>query len=355
MINRTAMHHGIVTNRKTGEIRLIDEPTPPIPKFLTLADARKHENGTKLELHFRISENGKNFNMVFSKAVSDSAVHAAVMEEESATLDEFPEWIGDFYFDDSMRQFLSICSASMKAGRILNVAAFGDSGAGKTTLFQKFAQHEGYKFVRINCALMSDTQEWFGTLGAVSGSTVFTHSPFIEALQAGGHVIILDEFNRIEPWVANALFPLLDDARATTFRDMAFAAAPPLLFAMTMNIGEHFTGTFSIDAALKNRAAMAIHVEFPSPDREVQILRRRYDTLSPTNASSIVKVMQALRKTAREGNLSIDLSPRTSLNIASIVILGCKISEAFHYGVINLAEEHERKALLDTLNIVMRG
>lgn len=219
----------------------------------------------------------------------------------------------------------------------------GPSGYGKTSLAEALADISDRSFVRINCAVVRDPEEWFGYREARGGSTEFDETEFSAALAKGKTVICLDEVNRLEPWLLNALFPLLDDARATTVHGKRFTVAPDTVFVLTINQGMQYTGTFQLDEAFSNRADIVIKVGPLPMDAEVRVLTAM--GADETTGQKIVNVMTALRN-----KVNIDCSTRASKNVAKLVTCGMSLSDAFAFVITNRIEDQsEAKVAIDVI------
>lgn len=238
-----------------------------------------------------------------------------------------------------------------RPARAVKIMMVGPSGYGKTTLPKVFAQVGGYAFMRMNCATVRDPEEWFGYREAKDGSTVFVRSQFAKALEKGHLVVVLDEFNRLEPWLHNTLFPLLDDDGATLVHDEKFTIGPNVIVVGTMNIGYKYTGVFELDEALLNRFEFLLEVG-PMPHmEEVKVLRKR-TAIDEERANVIVKTSNTLRQN------DIVCSTRTSLLIANMVMAGMSIREGFESAVIrripsDSSGNNLRKSVVDLVNVAV--
>lgn len=231
----------------------------------------------------------------------------------------------------------------------VRVLMVGPSGYGKTTLPQKYAAARGMGYFRMNCASVRDPEEWFGYREARDGTTEFVPSEFIKRVVAGNCVVVLDEFNRLEQWLSNTLYPLLDDDAATTINNQVFRVGPNVLFVMTINLGFQFTGTFTLDAALTNRVDMFCEVGPLPPAIEARVLVSN-DGVSEADAAVIVEVAGLIRKIG-----GVECSTRTTRQVARLVVAGSTVRAAFQHAVVmrcradaNLADQ--AKQVVDLVN-----
>lgn len=232
--------------------------------------------------------------------------------------------------------------------RAVKVMMVGPSGYGKTTLPKLFAQAVGLGFMRMNCAKIRDPEEWFGYREARDGSTVFVRSQFASMVEAGNCVVVLDEFNRLEPWLHNTLFPLLDDDGCTVVHDETFRIGPNVIMVGTINTGYKYTGVFELDEALMNRFEFILEVG-PLPSREeVRVLCQR-TKVDKSKAETIVEMANILREN------EVVCSTRTSLLVASMVVSGMTVREAYESAVVrripaDTTGSNQRKKVVDLVN-----
>ena len=214
-------------------------------------------------------------------------------------------------------------------------------------------------FLRWDCATVRDPEEFFGYRGAVDGSTMstegetfFAESEFTKVVQEGNAVIVLDELNRIDPYISNILFPLLDHAGKTSVAGHEVIVGPNIMFFATVNLGFQFTGTFTLDAALTNRFAAKILVNSLPAHIEAKILVAR-GGVDFEVANKIVKLMQGLRVLNNKDQLSVDASTRVSIQISELVGCGLDLKSSLTYVVINGISDEEAKLVIDQLGFVL--
>jgi MoxR-like ATPase len=282
-----------------------------------------------------------------------------------------------FIFADSRLSLSSVNSVSEKAGMFVkrgdwtlfdairtmaqdsaaNILMVGPSGTGKTSIPEAYAQTKGMPTYTIDCATIRDPEEWFGYREAVDGSTKFVKSTFIEAVEAGNTVIILDEFNRIEPWLHNSIYALLDHRRQTNVHGEMVKVGKGTIFAATANVGSAFTGTFTLDAALTNRFDATIFTSFLDNKIEAKLLIGRTE-LDEVSVDVIIQVMSFLRKLESQGTeLSIDISTRTSLKIANLVKHSeLPFKKILDYVILSLIEDAATvKVIMDGVNPIINS
>lgn len=228
---------------------------------------------------------------------------------------------------------------SLRDDETANILMVGPSGCGKTSIPAAYAKYADMDVIRMNCAAVRDPEEWFGYREAVEGSTEFIPTEFTKKVRQGNTIIILDEFNRVEPWLHNTLLPLLDHDRRTIVHNEEIKCGPKTVFVATMNIGANFTGTFMLDAAILNRFDAVINVETLTPAVEVKLLVDRTGITNDT-AGMIVRILNKLRSNDDIKESGVDVSARSALKVAKLVAGGLiDIRTSVGYVVLNLIED----------------
>jgi MoxR-like ATPase len=277
------------------------------------------------------------------------------------------EWVNGIWVQPDMRGIFPIANNVIELGQHINILLTGPSGYGKTTFFQALADYLEIPLLYVNCATITDTKAWFGTHEARDGSTHFMPSEFTKFIEKGNCVIVLDEANRLEPWLSNSLMPILDHRRQTEVHGRTITAAPGIVFGLTMNIGARYAGVSVVDAAFMNRVDIGAEVEAPPPAIERLILDGRYGMMksvphTPTGRANgerinlgqrdieaIVSVVNELRQFVERNEANLDVSTRTSNKVAKLMTWGATIADAFRFVVVFAADVDTRKGVLDIL------
>lgn len=193
-----------------------------------------------------------------------------------------------------------------------NILMVGPSGTGKTSLPKAFAESKGMAFYKMDCALVADPEEFFGRREAKDGTTYFEKSEFLKVAEAGNAVIVLDEFNRLQPWLVNGLYGFLDDTHSSG----DFKLGENVIFFATMNLGSRFTGTFVMDAAMTNRFDAVLEVTYPPQDVEEAIIKERVPELDSGMRTAVVNLIQKSREFENKNQTGLDVSVRSTLRLA---------------------------------------
>lgn len=173
----------------------------------------------------------------------------------------------------------------------------GPHGAGKTEMAMQFAARHKKPMLIMDCANLKEPRDWFGYKTIVGGEVVWHESQFDKVLSAGGHVILLDEVNRVHPSVMNTLLPILDGRGFTYLEEKGgcITVGPNTVFFSTMNEGASYTGTSACDIALRDRLGQRIvEVTYLPKDREVKVLVDRTG-IDARKAASLVDIANQIR------------------------------------------------------------
>jgi hypothetical protein len=158
-----------------------------------------------------------------------------------------------------------------------NVNLVGPHGCGKTELAIQFAARANSPMLIMDCANLREARDWFGYKTAREGTVYWQESQFVRAVEAGGHVVLLDELNRANPHILNTLMPLLDGRRFTFLEEKGdkICVGPGTVFFATMNEGAGYTGTTTIDRALRDRFPRRLELTYLGEKDEVKLLVNR--------------------------------------------------------------------------------
>lgn len=250
-----------------------------------------------------------------------------------------------FYFEKEVNQSLFLAKNHLDYTGYSNFLIVGTSGYGKTSIAKHVADKLNMKFVKVDMSLITEPQEFFGSMALVNGSTEFIETPFAKAIKEGNHVVLLDEINRAYPNIMNPLLALLDDTRSATYNGVTYNVAPNTMFIITANIGNKFTGTFQADAALMNRMNYVASVGNIPSHVESNIYVSRTG-ISKETAESIVKLLTEMRLTLSESN--IDFSPRLGIAICFACQFGFSIRSAV-LSCLNFVGVQEKRHIIDIL------
>lgn len=212
----------------------------------------------------------------------------------------------------------------------VNILVTGNQGCGKSSLVRQFAGIYNRPMATFQVGLLSESGELFGQQRLKDGETFYKEFLFPDAIQTPGCVIHLEEINRSEsPHALNELFSILSENRCIWIDELGFVqVAPQVVFIATMNEGDEFTGTDSLDAALRDRF-YRIHLEYLPLDVEQEVLIRKTG-IDEKKAKQVLSIIGRIRNNEQA---DLNISIRHSLMIAELVSLGSSLKEALIYGL----------------------
>jgi MoxR-like ATPase len=194
-----------------------------------------------------------------------------------------------------------------------SVLAEGPAGVGKTQLAKTVAAVTGSPLIRLQCyegldegkALYewdyrkqllrlqlsgAEPSSWAAAQSELYSEDFLLPRPLLQALLSEAPVVLLvDEVDRLEVETEALLLEVLAEGQVTipelgTMR----ARSQPLVF-LTSN------GTRELSEALQRRC-LFLHLDYPTPDREAQILQLRVPGLDAALAAHIARVVASLRQ-----------------------------------------------------------
>jgi Holliday junction resolvasome RuvABC ATP-dependent DNA helicase subunit len=206
-----------------------------------------------------------------------------------------------------------------------NVRLIGPHGCGKTELAIQFAGRLGLPLLIMDCANLREARDWFGYKTAKDGTVYWHESQFVRAVEAGNHIILLDELNRANPHLLNTLMPLLDARRFTYLEEKGdkISVGPGTVFFASMNEGAGYTGTSALDRAIRDRFPRIIEMTYLGEDDEINLLVRRVG-VSEEIATRLVQMANKIRQdaTGLSATLTESMSTRQLLAAAHDFAIG---------------------------------
>jgi MoxR-like ATPase len=188
----------------------------------------------------------------------------------------------------------------------------GEVGVGKTEIAKVLAAVLGRELIRLQCYEGIDTNqamyEWDyarqllhiralsehaaagpGVVEQLFGPAFLLERPLLRAVRAGERaVLLIDEVDRSDDEFEAFLLELLSDFQISIPEIGTVAAATPPLVVLTSN------RTRELHDALKRRC-MYHWIDYPAPDREVEIVLLRAPGVAETLARKVVDTVTRLR------------------------------------------------------------
>jgi nitric oxide reductase NorQ protein len=138
-------------------------------------------------------------------------------------------------------------------------------------------------------------------------------------------VILLDELNRANPNLLNTLMPILDDRRFTYLEERGdkIIVGPGTVFFASMNEGASYTGTSTLDRAIRDRFPRHVELTYLGEKDETQLVQRRTG-VSKDIAARLVQTANKIRQdaTGLSATLTESLSTRQLLAAAHDFAIG---------------------------------
>ncbi len=188
----------------------------------------------------------------------------------------------------------------------------GEAGVGKTEVGKVLASGLGRRLIRLQCYegldLATAVYEWdyprqileirlaeAEGRASAARARIYTEDflikrPLLEAITSDGPpVLLIDEVDRADEEFEAYLLELLSDFQVTVPELRTFRAATPPPVVVTSN------RTREVHDALKRRC-LYHWIDYPSAERELEIVARRLPEVPERLARSVVAVVQALRR-----------------------------------------------------------
>lgn len=274
----------------------------------------------------------KNYNVAKRSSKAKESIIQNILDEISSKYPT-PNISTGFYIEDKHWNFLVRNILKHK-----NTMLVGPTGTGKTEIIMRICESLGIPCRVYDMGSMMDPlTDLLGShrLGK-SGESVFDYSKFVEDVQTPG-VILLDELSRAPQQTNNILFPCLDLRRelpvdiADSKSKRRIKINPEVTFIATANIGQEYSGTSDLDAALTNRFT-CLQVDYLPENIETSVLCVRTN-ISMEYSQKIVSVANLLRQRYFEGNLSKPISTRETISTAEMFVDGFDIMDAIDFGM----------------------
>lgn len=238
-----------------------------------------------------------------------------------------------------------------KRGDYLVLTMHGPHGSGKTDAGEFLAKRAGLPYVKVDAKSMVDAEAWFGTRGAVEGSTFYHPSEFVLGLQRAC-VIQIDEYTRVTNEVRDVLNPFMDGTRSVLnpITGDRIVLHPECIVILSGNVGFKYTGVFDVDPATTSRLAV-INIDYPEPDVEKAIIAEH----TGIDAAVIERLVNLGQETRSNPKFEA-VSTRQLIQTAVLVRDGLDETEAVEAKIINAASDQgDGASLRSRLNTLWGG
>jgi MoxR-like ATPase len=186
-------------------------------------------------------------------------------------------------------------------------------GVGKTMLAKSLARATGCTFKRIQFTpdLLPSDVTGVSIYNQRTGEFEFRAGPIV------AHVVLADEINRATPKTQSALLEAMEEHQVTV-EGITRPLPVPFMVLATQNPIE-YEGTFPLPEAQLDRFLLRIHLGYPAPADEVNVLQRQMlrhpiEDLAPVTSSSELQQLQF-------GVRSVHVEPQLQRYIVHLVNL----------------------------------
>ncbi|HSC38644.1 MAG TPA: MoxR family ATPase [Chitinophagaceae bacterium] len=107
------------------------------------------------------------------------------------------------------------------------------------------------------------------------------------------NIVLIDEINRAPAKTQSALFEVMEE-RQVTIDGRTYPMSSPFIVVATQNPVEH-EGTYRLPEAQLDRFLFKIHVPYPTPEEEVQILNGHHRMGQASQLDPVNKILDAAR------------------------------------------------------------
>lgn len=240
----------------------------------------------------------------------------------------------------------------------INTMILGPTGSGKTSCIKLVCNKLRIPLHIFDMGSMIDPiSSLLGVHRLEGGKSIFDYAKFTQVIQEPC-VILLDELNRASLACNNVLFPCLDDRRKLSIEIACgkgireIKVNPEVTFIATANIGSEYSGTNAMDRALVNRFFPLELGCIPTKEEEQVLIKRT--GIDAKSSELIVKVANNIRSLSKKEEISVSLSIRETIMVATLVSDGWDLGKAMEMVYLPLYEgtktENERGTVYKTIS-----
>jgi len=240
-----------------------------------------------------------------------------------------------------------------------NVLLVGPAGTGKSTLLRRILDDRKQPFYMINLNGEVSVDDLVGVKDLVvdtkTGSTITSFNPGVLTLaMREGKPLIIDELDAATPDVLFVMQGILEGQPLVLTKCGSEIVTPQSGFmvgatANTIGKGDDtgmYAGTNVLNEAFLDRFAVVMRTWYMPEREEVTVLSKRMG-LHAKIADRIVKIATGARAAMREGSLFSTFSTRKCLAMASLVVKGVEIGDAFRVTCLSKVVADDAKLLCE--------
>jgi len=232
--------------------------------------------------------------------------------------------------------------------RGLPVMLKGPTGCGKTRLVEYLAHRVGVPLYTVSCHEDMTASDLLGRYVLTGGNTEWVDGPLTRAVREGG-ICYLDEIVEARQDATVAIHSLADHRRELNIERLGgerLIAAPG--FQLVVSYTPGYQSVLKDLKASTRQRMVAIELDFPAPEIELQILREEA-RVEPQVAEDLVRLGQSVRR-VRDAGLREAASTRTLIAAAALIDEGLSFRDAAIAAIAGpLTDDAELRAGLITM------
>lgn len=190
--------------------------------------------------------------------------------------------------DDCKKQLISgmyrLISNSRSKPVVLML--YGPSGVGKTESAKSISKTMGGELLRVQFSMMQTTEAYNYVFGAEHSKSSFAK----DMMARESNVILIDEFDKVNPAFYNAFYELFDEGKyVDTNYNVALGQA---VFLCTCNFGNEQEIKQALGPAMFSRIGCCIEYQELSTDQKKAIIQSWYETILSTLEEDETEIIQ---------------------------------------------------------------
>jgi len=217
----------------------------------------------------------------------------------------------------------------------------GHTGSGKSSIVQQVAARLNLGFCRINCDNDITRADFIGQYTLKGETMEFVYGLLPRAMMEG-QVLLLDEIDAANPGVVLVLQSVLEKNGKLTIPETGETITPHKNFRIfatgnTRGQGDDtgmYAGTQPQNGAMIDRFTWVEVINYPDKKTEKRIVVS-VSGISKEIAKKIVEVATLIREAYENGDISVTMSTRTSINIAEKIKMLGDVEKAYRVAFLN--------------------
>lgn len=225
------------------------------------------------------------------------------------------------------------------------VLLVGETGTGKTSIVRDIAYKRKQPYIRVNMTGFTTPDELIGSKSVKDGETYYEHGIITDAMQRGA-ILVLDEINSTSPDCLFILHGLLDEDKRISLPN-GEVVTPHEHFRVFATCNPDYEGTKSMNKAFLDRFPVILTVDALSANAEIKLLMDRTG-IDEDTATMLVVVATKAREEYSNHRITVYVSTRSLLQIATLIKHGLDVKEAYSIAVVKkTANKQEQQIMSD--------